>query len=76
MCCTKRYQTWIKSQKIHPLWLELKDRELQSKFDLLIRTHVFTIIKIVTAMFLVYSAFERLLNMHKEFNEQALDIVN
>ena len=40
------------------------------------RTHVFTIIKIVTAIKLVYTTFDRLSKIQKEFNEQALFLMN
>ena len=75
MCVTnlkKRYQAWMKSQKVHPIWLELKDRELQSRYDLWARNHVYKMLKIVTAVQFGFSIFTALSNYEKEFNEQAL----
>ena len=45
----KRYQAWIKSQKIHPFWLELKDREVKRKYDVWVRNHIYKIGKVLTA---------------------------
>ena len=78
MCVTnlkKRYQAWIKSRKFHPIWLELKDREVQSKFDIKIRNHVFKMIKIAAIMQLGYGTFLRLVYIQKDFSEQAFFIV-
>ena len=68
----KRYQAWMESHKIHPIWLYLKDRELQSKYDVWARNHVFKMLMIVTAIQLGFSIFTALSNYEKEFNEQAL----
>ena len=75
MCVTnprKRYQAWMNSQKIHPIWLDLKDRELQSKYDLWARHHVYKMLTILTAVQFGFSIFAALSNHEKEFNEQAL----
>ena len=79
MCVTnlkERYQAWMKSQKIHPIWLELKDREVQSKYDLEIHNHVFKMVKIVTGFQLVYMTCARLFNIREGFSNQALYIIN
>ena len=36
----RRYNHWISQQKIHPIWLELKEKEVQSKYDVWLRIHL------------------------------------
>ena len=51
MCDTnlkQRYQAWS-SQEINPMWLELKDRELQNKYNLWARNHVLKLTKVMIA---------------------------
>ena len=49
----------------------LKDRELQSKYDLWIRNHVYKMGKIMTALQCLTSMYTVLTNIEKEFYEQA-----
>ena len=77
MCLTtlkNKYDLWIDSKPMHPVWLELKEKEVQDKFDVMIRIHVYKICKFVCIVHWIYLVFGLGLNYGKEFEDQALFI--
>ena len=72
MCCTrvsKRYNAWVDKHEIHPLWLRLKDKELEEKVANQLRTQVFMYVKIVLVLTIVHGVITLMANMENTLAE-------
>ncbi len=56
---------------MHPVWLSIKDKQVQAKFDETIRRQTYKLIKLAVIFHWVFMALNIPNNISKSFTEQA-----
>ena len=77
MCFAKikrRYNVWVSQKPMHPIWLEHKDKDIQTKYDLWMRHHLYNLIFVGNIVHWVYLVLGLAFNWGKSFSEQAIFI--
>ena len=72
----QRYNAWVNQKHMHPIWLQLKDQEMQSKYDLWLRNYFQWLVKMAFFSHLAYFVGGLILNYDKSFSEQTLFIMH
>ena len=72
----QRYNAWVNQKQMHPIWLQLKDQEMQSKYDLWLHNYIQWFIKFAFIYNCAYLVIALILNFDKSFSKQVLFIVH
>ena len=67
----KRYNAWINEHEIHPIWLRLKDSQMQEKYTKELHIYAFKIIKIACVIVWLFSIWTLIRN-HDETSEEQI----
>ena len=72
----QRYNAWVNQKQMHPIWLQLKDQEMQSKYDLWLHNYIQWLVKMAFFGHLAYFVGGLIINYDKSFSEQTLFIIH